>query len=914
MDCPDPETLRKFQLGRLDHAGADELEDHLGVCARCADAIDRLEEADGLLAELRQQPAPLAAVAAPAVQQLMAQARALRPELAATGGKGRQTTEPAADPVEQAALDLLDPPATPSELGRLAKYRVRGVLGTGGMGVVFVADDPSLQRPVALKVLRDARLADPRYPARLRREAEAAARLRHPNIVPVYEVGEHRGRPYLALEYLPGGSLADRLGSQPQAVRLAADLVRLLARAMHHAHGHGVVHRDLKPANLLLAAPELTPANVKIADFGLAKCLDDEGLTQTGELLGTPSYLAPELTRGGKDSGPLADVYSLGAILYELLTGRPPFRGETVADTLEQVRTLDPVPPRRLRSGLPRDLETVCLKCLHKDPAKRYPSAQDLADDLGRFLGGRPIRARPAGPLDHLLKWSRRQPGYTALFVTVVLAAVAAVTGVVVHNARLRDALDQLSAQEAELRHEKERLARQYEAAGDTIHGMLRSARSLVDDLAPEPRGIYLRQTLAALHFFRRLREERGDERDLLFQIATTARMAGLSEMALGREPESLAHFREALELFCRLADGTPADTEIVTNQAECHRWLAKQLSRKAPDEAERHLRQAIGLLEPLAQAPGAPVEAALGLADSHVALASVCVARQDLPRAEQHLRRAIALRQAAPPAPLTQSPKDRSGVAESQLVLAALLTQTKRYAEAEAVFREAEAVLVPVRKELPDYLDALNMHLLLMQQSGMVAWLDNRPAEALRRYTEMIEQAGPALARQPRSTIVRANLVNAHRGRAHVLVSLKRAAEAVPDLERVVELTEGKDSLSRQQLAAVLAAAGLHVRAMAEVDELARPLAEKPEYEPCLELARTAAVAVAAVRHDAGLTPQQGTELSERYTRRCVACLSGARTGAGEAKREELALTLALDRVFDSVRDREDFRRLLER
>jgi serine/threonine protein kinase len=309
-------------------------------------------------------------------------------------------------------------------------YELLGELGRGGMGVVYKARQAALNRVVALKMVLAGSHASAGELARFRTEVEAAAHLQHPNIVQVYEVGEYDGRPYVALEYAEGGSLKDFLAGAPQSPRAAAELVEPLARAVHHAHQRGVLHRDLKPSNILVtgagparsaspapSSPSTRPplaetisgpasrhpppdTRLKIADFGLAKWLeDDSGQTQTGQVLGTPSYMAPEQAEGRKDIGPAADVYALGAILYECLTGRPPFRGPSVHATLEQVRTQEPVSPRWLQPDTPRDLETVCLKCLEKEPGKRYASAEALGDDLRRLLEGRPVLARPVGPV-----------------------------------------------------------------------------------------------------------------------------------------------------------------------------------------------------------------------------------------------------------------------------------------------------------------------------------------------------------------------------------------------------------------------------------------------------------------------------------------------------------------------------------
>jgi serine/threonine-protein kinase len=307
------------------------------------------------------------------------------------------------------------------------------------MGIVYKAQQVQLKRLVALKMIKGSQ-ATPEDLARFRAEAEAVARLRHANIVQIYDIGEHDDRPFFCLEFVEGGSLAAKVGGKPVPGRLAAQLVETLARTMHYAHQHGIVHRDLKPANVLLTGGPDTPLAQcipKITDFGLAKQLDaDTGQTRSGAILGTPSYMAPEQAAGWiKQVGPLADVYALGAILYELLTGRPPFREATVLDTLDRVRRQEPTPPSQLQRRVPRDLETICLKCLEKEPLRRYSSAQALADDLQAFLRGEPITARPQTRLERLLRWRRQHPAAALLGAISLIALVALVVGIWWHNA-----------------------------------------------------------------------------------------------------------------------------------------------------------------------------------------------------------------------------------------------------------------------------------------------------------------------------------------------------------------------------------------------------------------------------------------------------------------------------------------------
>jgi eukaryotic-like serine/threonine-protein kinase len=361
-------------------------------------------------------------------------------------------------------------------------YDILEELGRGGMGVVYKARDRRLQRLVALKMVLAGAHAGKVGLERFRAEAEAVAKLLHSNIVQIYETGEHEGRPYFSLEYVDGGNLAQRMAESPPTPRAAAKLVETLARTMDVAHLRGIVHRDLKPANILLGNIDSQstvvrsresdsgslPANhwsrqtvPKIADFGLAKRVDeDSSQTQSGTILGTPSYMAPEQA-GGKtrEIGPAADIYSLGAILYEMLVGRPPFKAGSPIDTVRQVIDQEPVPPRQLEPRVPLDLETICLKCLEKDPAKRFATAAELADDLRRFVDDEPIRARPTAAWERAWKWGKRRPTTVALMGVCALGLMGLVLGIVWHNVSLQGKLDFAVEQERQAR-EREQFAR----------------------------------------------------------------------------------------------------------------------------------------------------------------------------------------------------------------------------------------------------------------------------------------------------------------------------------------------------------------------------------------------------------------------------------------------------------------------
>ncbi len=543
-------------------------------------------------------------------------------------------------------------------------YDILAELGRGGMGVVYKARHRRLQRLVALKmVLAGAHVGQVGL-ARFRAEAEAVAKLLHPNIVQIFETGEHEGRPFFSLEYVEGGSLDQRIAKSPASPRGAAQFVETLARTMEVAHQRGIIHRDLKPANILLAnfdsqssmirhrdsdsssVPEDHWARTtvpKIADFGLAKRTDDDSSqTQSGAILGTPSYMAPEQA-GGKtrEIGPAVDIYALGAILYELLVGRPPFKAGNPIDTVRQVIEQEPVPPRQLEPRVPYDLETICLKCLEKDPARRFATAAELADDLRRFVDGDPILARPTPAWERVWKWGKRRPAIVALLAVIPLALASIVLFVFWHNVSLRGQLDvalvkERRARQGELdalqehrlslvRQEGQRLfdsARVAVAAGDWSSARLDLEKALTTigdgprlEKLKEPARSLLKQVEQELRIEADRRASRArleqfvtkrDEAQFLGTLYTGMDLAANLEAARTSVNQALAVYGvlESEESRPRL-DAYLSDPQKADVLGDCYQLLlilaeteAQSASAGAPGDKEAQMRKALSFLE----------------------------------------------------------------------------------------------------------------------------------------------------------------------------------------------------------------------------------------------------------------------------------------------------------------------------
>jgi serine/threonine-protein kinase len=618
-------------------------------------------------------------------------------------------------------------------------YQLIEPIAKGGMGIVYKARQRKLNRVVAVKMILAGQFADRTDVDRFYAEAEAAAALTHPNIVAIHEIGEVSGQHFFSMDYIEGQSLAGMVRDSTFTPPQAAEYVRVIAETMQFAHERGIVHRDLKPSNILVDK-QLRPL---ITDFGLAKQVSNQSqLTMSGAIVGTPSYMPPEQAAGDGDRvGPRSDIYSLGAILYELLTGRPPFRAASPFETVRQVIENDPLSPRLVNPGVPKDLETICLKCLQKDPAKRYDTSQDLAAELQRFIVGEPIHARPVGKAERIWRWCKRNP-YLATAISAAVACLCLATvGLVVAYV---NALKTLSLEQEKVALTESSFLKQKGVVDDLFTRV--SEETLLNQPGMQP----LRKDLMekVLAYYQQFLAERGNDVKLKDELASTHYRIGVITEMLESADKALPFYETADKMQTELLLTSPDDPQRIEARANTLNALGTVWAKKKDSSrAGRQFSAAAALRERLVKLREANVDFKRMLANVYLNLGQVAMNSGDLPAAREHFRKSQEIRQAA----LKNDPKDfkvRRDIGKGFYGFGNLNWQAGDVIAAEKDYRQAIDMFEQLSHDNPADLD--NNLLLAVSQRllGDLKASTNEP-EAAREAYDLSQRRLESLARR---------------------------------------------------------------------------------------------------------------------------------------------------------------------
>ncbi|MFI5460592.1 MAG: protein kinase [Isosphaerales bacterium] len=760
--CPTPHELDEFLAGEPPAGVRAQLSAHLEGCASCREALDRISDEPDLREWARDlPPTEPGATDGPGLARLLEMGAKMSTECVLAEGRA----------AEPPTLEFLGRPRHEADLGTLGPYRVLELLGYGGMGIVFRVRDDVLDRVVALKVLRPA-LAHGRDRARFVREARAAARVRHDHVVEVYSVANPGdGLPYIVMECLDGPTLAEAIRRAGRlGPREAASVALQVAEGLAAAHAVGLVHRDIKPSNVML---DPAKRRTKITDFGLARPAGQSSeVTQDRAAVGTPAYMSPEQARGEAVDA-RSDVYSLGATLYEALTGEPPFRG-TAGSVLRQVIDMDPRPPRRINSALPRDIETICLKAMARDPAARYPTARDLADDLGRFLRAETILARPAGILERTWSFSRRRPLVAGLAASLTVVSLTGLAGVVWQWRRAE-------AQRAQAEHN------------------FREARRLVDAFYTrtfsEP--MFFRPGLESvrremfrdlLGYYRDFLRQRRDDPSLQADLAEACYRVGCLTTEDGDRSDAIAAFRQAESLFQAAVGRDPADRGARMRQAACLDHIARmetQLGRL--ETAVRGHEKSSKLFRKLVEEAPQDREGRRNLAGSLGNVANLRSLLHDAPGSLLAYREVLRiLQQLVVEAPSVQSYRDDLALTFNNLAL--------REEDPQDRARDLRKAI-----ELREQLLALDPTNLVRRRNvarscqnlGLIVYDLGRHSEGvelLQRCCSLLEEV---VKSEPTSMMFQCDLAQGYLNQGHVLGHAGRLDESVRSGRRAREIYE---------------------------------------------------------------------------------------------------------------------------
>jgi tetratricopeptide (TPR) repeat protein/tRNA A-37 threonylcarbamoyl transferase component Bud32 len=762
MHCPTLDELEDFLAGLRPADARGPLCAHLERCARCRQALDLISDEPDLREWARGASSTQEGEDdGPGLARLLETGSRMRVERIVASGR----------PDEPPSLEFLGPPRHEGDIGTLGPYRVLELLGHGGMGIVLRGRDDVLDRAVALKVLRPA-LADGRDRTRFVREARAAARVRHDHVVEVHSVANPTdGLPYIVMECLDGPALSEAIQRAGRlGPREAASVALQVAEGLAAAHAAGLVHRDIKPSNVML---DPASGRTKITDFGLARPAGGPSdVTQDSSTVGTPAYMSPEQARGDAVDA-RTDVYSVGATLYQALTGEPPFRG-TASAVLRQVIESDPPPPRRINSALPRDLETICMKAMARDAAGRYPTARDLADDLGRFLRGETILARPAGVLERTWSFSRRRPLIVCLAAALAVVSVGGITGVVWQWRRAE-------AQRAQAEHN------------------FRQARRLVDAFYTRAfvERVFARPGLETVHremfrdllgYYRDFLRQRGDDPSLRADLAEACYRVACLSTEQGDRADAIEAFRQAESLFQTALDRNPADRDARLKRAACVDHIGRMEAELGHLEtaARRHENSSMLLRRLVADHPQ-DREARRKLAGSLGNLANVRTLLHDFARARLGYTEVLQiLEQLVAEEPSVAGHRDDLALTFNNLAMRA-----EDPHECARLFRKA----LELREELVA-LDPTNPVrrrnvARSCQNLGLVEYDLGHPSEGMELLERCCNLLEEVVKSDPTSTMFQCDLAQGYSNQSHVLGRAGRLDESVKSGRRAREIYE---------------------------------------------------------------------------------------------------------------------------
>eukprot|EP00913_Durusdinium_trenchii_P005667 g5285.t1 len=704
-----------------------------------------------------------------------------------------------------------DLPEGEDRVSRFGDYELIEEIARGGMGIVFKATQISLNRVVALKTIKSGELAGKAEMQRFRAEAEAAAGLDHPNIVPIYEVGEQNGQQFFSMGFVDGQGLDARLKAGPLPPREAVELIRTISEAVQYAHDNGVIHRDLKPANVLIDSD----GKPRITDFGLAKNIaTDSGMTTTGQIIGTPSFMPPEQAAGkSAEIGPLADVYSLGAMLYALLTGRPPFQAANVMETLKQVLEQEPVSPRVINPAVDQDLETICLKCLRKEPDNRYGAADELAHELDRFLKDKPILARPVKRVERAWRWCRRNPlGATiAALVSLILVASPVVAAIQIQlkraanesarialetQERLKEETKRANTQATNAKRERDtavRLARKLETSRASLKAAVDKYVDAVleDEILADLKHQALRKKLLAdalLNYKSYIRNHEHDEQSLAEIHDALGRIADISRRT-GFEADTLAVYRQGLEVLQRLVRENPSASKYRRALAFCYDsigGLHRAMGRL--NDASAAFQQALAIFQQLMdENPNVP-EFRRGLGRTQTNIGMLYFENRQYAKAEIPLRKALEIRHEVMKQTRTVA-KDQSNLATSHYNLGVLYARLRRAPEALAAISNARTILKRLTEESP----ATNSYQVRLAAAndvlGVIYEQIGKPLEALAAHQRAVRILKALVHKSPTITDYSGRLAASLNNIGLLQQMMKNPNEALKGYEESLEI-----------------------------------------------------------------------------------------------------------------------------